>query len=150
MYVEEITSVNAKSFICTFLKSGKTYEFTNPILSGSTSVHLTNLAVIKNGGGTYNVGTVFTANFFMRDPESCDLAALSSAEATRMFITFPDNKCYLANLIIAPDGSYDVKFLHSNSYYTFTHDWKVAAVDGGKYAVGDEVIAKHARLLSFK
>lgn len=149
LYVGEITSVNAKSFTCTFLKSGKTYEFTNPVLSGGMSVHLTNIAVIKNGGGTYKTGTIFNANFFMRDPDSCDLASVSSAEATKVFITFPDNKCYLANFIIEPDGTYHVKFLHSNSYYTFTRDWKVAVVDGGKYAVGDEVIVKHARLLTF-
>ena len=148
-YVAEIKTVTPEYFTCTFLKSGNNYTFSNPELINEDSKSLTKITVISNRGGKYKRGTSFFANFYMPDPDPCDLNSISPVKLTQVIVTFPDNKFYLGAYINGIDGYYFVKFTHSSSDYTFSKDGKVVTVKNGGYAVGTPVSVVHARLLSF-
>ncbi len=150
-YIAEVLSVDGTSFSCRFLHSNSVYEFVDFKRAADGPATRMQATVKSSKGGSFAAGTVFPrVNFFMVDPEPCDLTALPAGgpfyDVLATFVA--DSKTYLARLQKTATG-YKVNFVHSYALYTTDNNFKVLTVKGGGYKVGSQLIVKHARILQF-
>ena len=146
-YVAEVTYVNGDKFSCRFLHSNSIYEFENLKIKPGGSA--TMLATVKSSkGGRYAAGTVFSLNFFMADPDDCDLSGSTEKKPYTIIVRFQDNKSYLGRGA-KTDSGYTIQFGHTNSKYYTDKDFKVLSTQGGGYAIGSQMKVVHARVLRF-
>ena len=119
-YVADITDVQANSFDCRFVHSGKQYTFDSH-----------SFTVLETNGG-FPRGTPLTW-YQLFTPGTGDLTLLGF-----VVVTFRDNIRYLGVLnYLTPDRS--VTFLHSGNIYTFNDNDEVASKTGGIYNIGDHI-----------
>lgn len=148
-YVAEVLTVNGSEFTCRFIHSNSIYHFKDFKQASNASKTLMQAAVVKNKGGVYNDGFIFSFNVYMNDPELCDLSSATETNPLVCIVTFQaDNKMYLANMAKI-NGIYKMFFPHSKSTYEANEHFKVTKVKGGGYSIGSKIKIEHARLLVF-
>jgi len=144
LYVAEIITAGSKDFIAEFLHSRSAYSFDN--LKQTADNKSFQVLVESNVGGKFKKGTPFDFAAFVAHPDGCNFKMETDFGPESCISTFPDGKSYLG-FLTRKNGVLSINYLHSNSIYTFSNEWRIKTVKNGTYNVGEKVTTVFAAVV---